>query len=78
MKLKLKAGLEEALIYIPFERKNVIGKFIDESLYPHLYKIAPDMFDVITEVKPKTTIKNDISINDTKPTSDSNSEGEIA
>lgn len=75
MKLKLKAGLENTVIYVPFENRNVLGKFIDERLYTHLYKIAPDMFDVITT---KTTIKNDISINDTKPTSDSNSEGEIA
>ncbi len=75
MKLKLKQGLEDCQIYVPFENKNMLGKFIPEGLYPHLFKIAPDLFDV---EKPKTTIKNDILINDTKPNNSSNTEGKIA
>jgi hypothetical protein len=75
MNLKLKAGLEEAIIYIPFENRNVLGKFIDKGLYPYLYDKLPELFDVI-EVK-KTT-KDDILINNAKPTGSSNTEGKIA
>lgn len=74
MNLKLKDGLEEAMLYVPFENRNCLGKFIPEGLYPHLYKIAPELFDVITEPTKKTKT-DDILINNTKPTSDSNTEG---
>jgi hypothetical protein len=39
-----------------------MGKFIEEGLYPHLYKISPEMFDVI---EPKKTTKkvDDLYIN---------------
>lgn len=77
MKLKLKEGLADCEIYVPFENRNMLGKFIPEGLYIHLFKIAPDLFDVVNE-KPKTTIKNDILINDTKPSNSSNTEGKVA
>ena len=48
MELKLKSGLEDELIYLPFEKRNVVGKFIDKSLYPYMYSKYPDLFDVIT------------------------------
>lgn len=76
MKLKLKDGLENSMIYLPFENRNCLGKFINVGLYQHLYKIAPDLFDVINDVK-KTT-KNDISINDTESVNSSDLEGKIA
>jgi hypothetical protein len=69
MDLKLKDGLENATIYIPFENRNSVGKFIDKSLYKYLYRIAPDLFDVVST---KTTQKNDISINNTEPGNSSN------
>lgn len=79
MNLKLKQGLENTEIYVPFEKRNVLGKFIDTRLYPHLYKIAPSLFDIVAdEVKTKTTETNDISINDTKFGSGSDSKGKIA
>lgn len=70
MKLKLKEGLENTLIYVPFERQNILGKFIPEGLYSALYKKAPELFDVITEKK--TIVKNDIPINNTKFSDNSN------
>lgn len=63
MELKLKAGYEEMTIYIPQENRNVIGKFIDSRLYPHLYRLYPDLFEEIVETK-KTKKVNDILIND--------------
>ena len=63
MELRLKAGYEEMAIYIPQEHANVVGKFIDSRLYPHLYKLYPDLFEEIVEIK-KTKKVNDISIND--------------
>jgi hypothetical protein len=71
--LKLKDGLENSIIYIPFENRNEMGKFINPDLYPYLYKKHPDLFDVIED---KKIIKNDISINNTKSVSDSNIERE--
>lgn len=73
MKLKLKAGLEEATLYVPFENRNCVGKFIPEGLYPYLYKIAPELFDVISESK--KTKSDDILINNTELTGSSNTEG---
>jgi hypothetical protein len=46
MKLKLKKGFEECYIYVPFIKANVMGKFIEEGLYRHLYKISPELFDI--------------------------------
>lgn len=66
MALKLKKDLEEAYIYVPFINNSVVGKFIDEGLYSHLYKIAPELFDVdvVEEVKiKKTKVEDDILIN---------------
>lgn len=63
MELKLKAGYEEMSIYIPQDNSNVVGKFIDVRLYPHLYKLYPDLFEEIVETK-KTKKVNDILIND--------------
>jgi len=63
MELRLKAGYEEMSIYIPQQHQNVVGKFIDSRLYPHLYKLYPDLFEEIVEIK-KTKKVNDISIND--------------
>jgi hypothetical protein len=71
--LKLKDGLENSIIYIPFENRNEMGKFINPDLYPYLYRKHPDLFDVIED---KKIIKNDISINNTKSVSDSNIERE--
>lgn len=76
MNLKLKDGLEDCLIYIPFENRNCLGKFINPALYQFLWKISPDLFDEITEVKKE--INNDILINDTEFGSSSDAEGEIA
>lgn len=47
MELKLKTGIEEAYIYVPFINGNIIAKFIDKGLYSHLYEIYPDYFEVI-------------------------------
>lgn len=74
MKLKLKAGLENVVIFVPFENRNVLGKFIDPGLYPYLNRIAPDLFELVSDVK--NTNNNDILINDTKLTSGSNTKGE--
>lgn len=46
MKLKLKKELQECYIYVPFINANVLGKFIEEGLYQHLYKVSPDLFDI--------------------------------
>ena len=66
MKLKLRKDIEETYIYEPFTNKDVIGKFIPEGLYPHLYKLYPELFDVVvveeTKTK-KTKVVNDILIN---------------
>jgi hypothetical protein len=75
MELKLKAGLEESEIYIPFERRNIVGKFIDKGLYPFLYEKYPDLFDIIEDKKTKTT--NDKFIGDTITGSDNNIEGKV-
>ena len=76
MKLKLKDGLENTIIYVPFENRDILGKFINERLYTHMYKKYPSLFDVIEDKPKKTTKTNDILINDTIIGSDSNIEGE--
>jgi hypothetical protein len=63
MELKLKKDLQEAYIYVPFVNNNIMGKFIDEGLYPHLYNIEPELFDVVKDKK--TKVVNDLYINDT-------------
>jgi hypothetical protein len=64
MELKLKAGIEETYIYVPFINGNIIAKFIDKGLYSHLYELYPDLFDVVEPVKEtkKTKVVNDIFI----------------
>lgn len=52
MELKLKAGLEDELIYLPFEKRNVVGKFIDKALYPYMYSKYPNLFDVVNAQEP--------------------------
>ena len=49
MQLKLKKDLEETYIYVPFINNSVMGKFIDEGLYRHLFAIEPEFFDVVVE-----------------------------
>lgn len=73
MKLKLKDGLEDMMIYVPFENRNCVGKFIDPRLYPYLNRIAPELFELVSDVK--NIKENDILINNTKPTSSSDTEG---
>lgn len=65
MKLKLRKDIEETYIYEPFTNTDVIGKFIPEGLYPHLYKLYPELFDVVVEETKtkKTKIVDDIFIN---------------
>ena len=66
MELKLKEEYKDVEIWVSFNNQNIIGKFIEEGLYPHLYNAYPHIFDVIEEeVKTKKTKINDISINDT-------------
>ena len=65
MELKLKTGVEEAYIYVPFMNANIIAKFIDKGLYTHLYQLYPDYFEVVnTETKKSKIVVNDILIND--------------
>lgn len=72
MKLELKSGLEDTIIYNPFENCQQLGKFIDKGLYPHLYKRFPDLFDVIED---KIEELNDILISNTKSGSSRNTKG---
>jgi len=83
MKIKLKDEYINKLIYIPFENRDVIGKFIDERLYPHMFNKYPQFFELICEKCDNTKCKckktkevNDISINNTKPISGSDAIGE--
>jgi hypothetical protein len=63
--MKLKEQYLNALIYLPIERRDILGKFIDPRLYPYLSGKYPELFDV-EEVQSKKSIKNDIRINDSK------------
>lgn len=83
MKLKLKEEFINMPIYLSIENRNVIGKFIDERLYPHMYKKDPRFFDLVCEkcegkkCKCKKSKETDvISINNTKPESGSDIIGE--
>lgn len=71
--LKLKDGLENCLIYVPFENREIIGKFIDINLYKFMYDKYPDLFEIIDE---KNNIINDISIENTESIDNINIEGE--
>lgn len=70
MELKLKDGYEELTIFIPQENTNMVGKFIDSRLYPHLYNLYPDLFDVIETKKTKKV--DDLYIDNTIEPSGSN------
>ena len=75
MKLKLKKDLQECYIYVPFIKANILGKFIEEGLYPHLYNKYPELFDIepVKGLKQKIEeIKKDDIFIDT-----STSEGDI-
>lgn len=68
MKLKIRKEFENGYIWVPFVRANVMGKFIEEGLYPHLYKLSPELFEIVEPIKGlKQKIeeikKDDISIN---------------
>lgn len=63
--MKLKDQYLNALIYLPIERRDILGKFIDPRLYPYLASKYPELFEV-EEVQSKKSIKNDIRINDSK------------
>lgn len=74
--IKLKEQYQNIEIYVSFENRNILGKFIDVKLYPHLYNKYPNLFDVI-EDKPKKTIKTNVNtINNTEQQSGSNIIGE--
>jgi len=63
MELKLKDGAGNVIIYVPFENRNEMVKFIDERLYPHLHNLYPDLFEEVIEIK-KTKKVDDLPIND--------------
>ena len=77
MELRLKDNYQETYVFVPFVNANVMGKFIDGGLYVHLYKINPDMFDVIEEVKEvkKTKKVDDLYINTESIKGDTNTGG---
>lgn len=64
--IKLKDEYMDALIYLPIERRDVLGRFIDVRLYPYLHKRYPDLFEVVIDQKNKKTLKNDIRVSDSK------------
>jgi hypothetical protein len=83
MKIKLKDEYINTVISVPFENRDVLGKFIDVELYPYMFKKYPEFFELIcdkcdnTKCKCKKTKEtNDISINDTKSISGSDTIGE--
>ena len=83
MSIKLKKEFINKLIYIPFENRDVLGKFIDTKLYPYMYKKYPEFFDLTCDKSEETKCKckknkeaDVISINNTKSEGGSNSIGE--
>lgn len=74
MKLKLKDEYVNSVIYVSFENRNVLGKFIDVELYPYIYKRSPELFDLVCEkcedakCKCKKTKEVDVKINDKSDT----------
>lgn len=57
MELKLKKDIQEAYIYEPFTHTNILGKFIEEGLYPHLYNLYPELFEVVLNETDKEELK---------------------
>lgn len=57
MELKLKEEYKEQSIWVSFDNTNVICKFIDKGLYPHLYKVYPHIFEVILNEVDKEELK---------------------
>jgi len=83
MSIKLKEEFINTLIYVPFENRDILGKFIDTGLYPYMYKKYPEFFDLVCDkcedkkCKCKKNKETDvISINNTKPQSGSDIIGE--
>lgn len=79
MKLKLKDEYVNSVIYVSFENRNVLGKFIDVKLYPYMYKKSPELFNLVCdkcedtkckckEDKSKKTKEVDVKINDKSDT----------
>jgi hypothetical protein len=67
MKIVLKKQFINSKIYVSFLNNNIIGKFIPEGLYKHLYKNHPNLFELVCEdCLEKNCICNDIFINDTE------------
>ena len=68
MELKLKDNYQEIYVFVPFVNANVMGKFIEKGLYPHLYKICPEIFDIIEEALyydiPVKQVKKQEKVND--------------
>ena len=66
----LKKDLANVLIYVPFENRNIIGKFIDPRLYPYMAEKYPDLFedeeDVVEVKSKKNSKKDDLYINDSE------------
>jgi len=64
--IKLKDEYMDTLIYIPVEKRDTIGRFIDVRLYPYLQKKYPDLFEIVVDQKNKKSQKNDIRVDDSK------------
>ena len=65
MELKVRKEHEESVIFVSFINSNVMCKFIDERLYPHLYKTYSHIFEEVKQepvVIKKTKLTDDISI----------------
>lgn len=75
--IKLKDEYKDTLIYVPFINRDVVGKFIDEGLYPFMNEKYPELFEEVVPVVEKKKVKNDNIITDTEQSSDSDFGGEI-
>jgi len=51
MNIKLKEEYYDTTIYLPIERRNVLGKFIDVELYGYLQNKYPEYFEEVKELK---------------------------
>lgn len=49
--MRLKSELLDQLIWDPFNKKEVMGRFIDAELIPHFYKKYPDLFEEEIDTK---------------------------
>ena len=83
MNIKLKKQYINTEIYVPFENRNILGKFIDARLYVYMYKKYPDFFDLTCDRCLETKCKckknkqtDDIYINNAKSKSGSDFIGE--